>query len=168
MGRRWVPKGTNDIRIGTGATEKCVGRIRLWLCGLVRERRIATPKQRLRTRRAGTDYPWGNNSGEGNANCNGCGSQWDCKQTSPVGSFKLMRCLRQGRQCLGMSQDCFHVDYDGAPADGSAWTNGNATVAEINCGSHEIRGAAWSSDPQDLNAAYRNSALSDKRYNNLG
>jgi formylglycine-generating enzyme required for sulfatase activity len=68
-------------------------------------------------------------------------------------------------------QDCYHIDYDGAPADGSAWTNGNATVpstAEMNCSSHEIRGAAWSSDPQDLNAAYRNSALSDKRYNNLG
>lgn len=41
-------------------------------------------------------------------------------------------------------------------------------MAYINCSSHEIRGAAWSSDPQDLNAAYRNSALSDKRYDNLG
>jgi formylglycine-generating enzyme required for sulfatase activity len=35
-----------------------------------------------------TDYYWGNDIGSGNANCNGCGSQWDNKQTAPVGSFK--------------------------------------------------------------------------------
>jgi formylglycine-generating enzyme required for sulfatase activity len=33
-------------------------------------------------------YPWGNEIGRGNANCSGCGSQWDGKQTAPVGSFK--------------------------------------------------------------------------------
>ncbi len=26
--------------------------------------------------------------GQNNANCNGCGSQWDNQQTAPVGSFK--------------------------------------------------------------------------------
>jgi hypothetical protein len=34
------------------------------------------------------DYTWGNDIGRGNANCGGCGSQWDNKQTAPVGSFK--------------------------------------------------------------------------------
>jgi formylglycine-generating enzyme required for sulfatase activity len=34
------------------------------------------------------DYPWGNEIGRGNANCRNCGSQWDGKQTAPVGSFK--------------------------------------------------------------------------------
>jgi formylglycine-generating enzyme required for sulfatase activity len=40
--------------------------------------------------RAGTTtaYPWGDDIGRNNANCNGCGSQWDNKQqTAPVGSF---------------------------------------------------------------------------------
>ena len=39
--------------------------------------------------RAGTQtaYPWGDEIGKGNANCNGCSSQWDNKQTAPVGSF---------------------------------------------------------------------------------
>ena len=43
--------------------------------------------------RAGTTtaYSWGDEIGKGNANCNGCGSQWDNQQTSPVGSFKPMR-----------------------------------------------------------------------------
>ena len=34
-----------------------------------------------------TRYLWGNNVGKGNANCDGCGSEWR-KQTSPVDSFK--------------------------------------------------------------------------------
>ena len=39
--------------------------------------------------RAGTQtaYPWGDEIGKNNANCGGCGSQWDNKQTAPVGSF---------------------------------------------------------------------------------
>jgi hypothetical protein len=39
--------------------------------------------------RAGTTtaYYWGDEIGKGNANCNGCGSQWDDKGTAPVGSF---------------------------------------------------------------------------------
>jgi formylglycine-generating enzyme required for sulfatase activity len=42
------------------------------------------------TARAGTEsaYPWGDEIGTGNANCNGCGSIWGNKTTSPVGSFK--------------------------------------------------------------------------------
>ncbi len=32
-------------------------------------------------------YPWGNNFGSNHANCNGCGSHWDNKQSAPVGSF---------------------------------------------------------------------------------
>ena len=34
-----------------------------------------------------TAYYWGDEIGKGNANCKECGSQWDDKQTSPVGSF---------------------------------------------------------------------------------
>ena len=39
--------------------------------------------------RAGTTtaYSWGDEIGKGNANCNGCGSEWDGRQTAPVGSF---------------------------------------------------------------------------------
>jgi formylglycine-generating enzyme required for sulfatase activity len=35
-----------------------------------------------------TRYPWGDEIGENNANCNYCLSQWDGDQTAPVGSFK--------------------------------------------------------------------------------
>ena len=35
-----------------------------------------------------TLYYWGDSLGSNNTNCNGCGTQWDNKQTAPVGSFK--------------------------------------------------------------------------------
>ncbi len=40
--------------------------------------------------RAGTttEYYWGNDVGHNNANCDGCGSEWDNRKTAPVGSFK--------------------------------------------------------------------------------
>ena len=34
-----------------------------------------------------TQYSWGNSIGSNRANCDGCGSRWDNKQTAPVGSF---------------------------------------------------------------------------------
>jgi len=40
---------------------------------------------------ASTEFPWGANVGKKNANCDGCGSQWDDKQTAPVASFKPNR-----------------------------------------------------------------------------
>src|ERR1700682_3279202 len=40
--------------------------------------------------RAGTTtaYYWGDETGVGHANCDGCGSQWGTQQTAPVGSFR--------------------------------------------------------------------------------
>ena len=40
--------------------------------------------------RAGTQTAysaWGDEVGKGNANCSGCGSQWDNRRPAPVGSF---------------------------------------------------------------------------------
>ena len=36
-------------------------------------------------------YAWGDEIGKNSANCDGCGSHWDNKQTAPVGSFQPMR-----------------------------------------------------------------------------
>jgi formylglycine-generating enzyme required for sulfatase activity len=43
--------------------------------------------------RAGTltAYPWDNDIGKNNANCERCGSQWDNKQPASVGSFAANR-----------------------------------------------------------------------------
>ena len=101
--------------------------------------------------RAGTTtaYYWGDDIGKGNANCDGCGSQWDAKQTSPVGSFKpnAFGLYDMAGNVLQWVQDCYHT-YNGAPTDGSAWTSED-------CSSFVVRGGSWLDDPRDLRAAKR-------------
>jgi formylglycine-generating enzyme required for sulfatase activity len=45
--------------------------------------------------------------------------------------------------------DCYHDNYNGAPADSSAWTTGNCSRGRV------VRGGSWYSDPWDLRAARR-------------
>jgi formylglycine-generating enzyme required for sulfatase activity len=94
--------------------------------------------------RAGTTTPyyWGDEIGKGNATCNGCGSQWDNKQTSPVGSFKpnAFGLYDMAGNVWQWVEDCYHPNYDGAPTDGSAW-------ATRNCNNHVVRGGALRRNP---------------------
>jgi formylglycine-generating enzyme required for sulfatase activity len=75
--------------------------------------------------RAGTQTArfWGNEIGQGNANCDGCGSKWDNRETSPAGSFKpnAFGLYDMLGNVFEWTEDCFHGDYNGAPQDGSAW-----------------------------------------------
>jgi len=102
--------------------------------------------------RAGTQtaYYWGNDIGIGDANCKGCGSQWDDKQTAPVGSFapNAFGLYDMTGNVEQWAQDCWHDNYDGAPADGSAWTGGD-------CSLRVLRGASYSSPPESLRSAHR-------------
>ncbi len=90
--------------------------------------------------RAGTrtTYPWGNQIGKGNANCSGCGSQWDGKQPAPVGSFApnpfgLYDMQGNVREWV---EDCYQPTYTGAPKDGSAW------IADT-CHYRVVRDGSW-------------------------
>ena len=88
-----------------------------------------------------TSYSWGNDIKVGDkamANCFACGSQWDDKETAPVGSFApnafgLHDTLGNVWEWV---DDCYHTSYDGAPADGSAWQTND-------CNQRVIRGGSW-------------------------
>lgn len=115
--------------------------------------------------RAGTTtaHYWGDEIGKGNASCDGCGSKWDNRQTSPVGLFKpnAFGLYDMAGNVLQWVQDCYHGDYKEAPTDGSAWTTGD-------CGNRVVRGGSWDSGPQFLRSASRNGGTTGDRYYSLG
>ena len=105
--------------------------------------------------RAGTTtaYPWGDNIGKNNADCNGCGSRWDAKQTAPIGSFAPNRfgLYDMVGNVFEWTEDCVHDSYDGAPTDGLAWLADNGG----DCTNRVVRGGSWLSDPNYLRSANR-------------
>jgi formylglycine-generating enzyme required for sulfatase activity len=59
-------------------------------------------------------------------------------------------------------QDCWHDDYNGAPADGSAWAGGE-------CERRVYRGASWRETcPEKFRASYREGRESIERSSELG
>jgi formylglycine-generating enzyme required for sulfatase activity len=98
-----------------------------------------------------TRYSWGDDVGQDNANCYGCGSQWDHKQTAPVGSFKpndfgLYDMLGNVWEWV---HDCYvEKAYSTAPVDGSA-------ISEKNNCSRVLRGGSWDTYPRNVRAANR-------------
>ncbi|HSM96239.1 MAG TPA: formylglycine-generating enzyme family protein [Rhizomicrobium sp.] len=109
--------------------------------------------------RAGTTTArwWGNDVGNGNANCNGCGSQYDFHVLSDVDAFKpnpfgLYGMLGNAWQ---WTADCWHPSYVGAPKDGSAWMSGGE------CARHVIRGGSWDNTPIFVRSATRSGSTPD-------
>jgi formylglycine-generating enzyme required for sulfatase activity len=111
---------------------------------------------------ADTAYFWGDEIGDGNANCDGCGSQWDGKQTAPVGSFAAspFGLHDMNGNVFEWVQDCYQP-YGEAPSDGSARTSED-------CKLRIVRGGSWLDEPRDLRSAVRFRNPPDVRYNSVG
>jgi formylglycine-generating enzyme required for sulfatase activity len=137
-----------------------------WLARMTRQPyRLLTEAEWEYAARAGTTTPywWGSEIGRGNANCNGCGSRWDGRETSPVGSFKpngFGLFDTQGNVWQWV-EDCDEDSLAGIATDGSARTTGK-------CSRRVVRGGSWYDGPVDLRAAnrYRNATVF--RDDNLG
>jgi formylglycine-generating enzyme required for sulfatase activity len=136
-----------------------------WLSGRTgRPYRLLSEAEWEYAARAGTTtaYSWGDAVGEGNANCDGCGSKWDGKQTAPVGSFEpnAFGLHDMHGNVYEWVQDCGTENYNGAPSDGSARTGP--------CRSRVLRGGSWSYDPRDLRSANRRSSSASDQSSSRG
>jgi formylglycine-generating enzyme required for sulfatase activity len=111
-----------------------------------------------------TRYWWGGEIGQGNANCDGCDSPWDNKETAPVGSFKAnaFGLYDTAGNVWEWVQDCWHEDYQGAPADGSSWKDD----WQHNCSYNRqvLRGGSWGDVPGGLRVSGRNRGFPVYRY----
>jgi formylglycine-generating enzyme required for sulfatase activity len=97
-----------------------------------------------------TAYSWGDEIGNGNANCYSCGSSWDNKRTAPVGSFAAnsFGLHDMHGNVWEWVEDCYQENYNGAPTDGTARTSAD-------CSRRVVRGGSWDKSPEGLRAAYR-------------
>ena len=83
--------------------------------------------------------------------------------TVPVGSFaaNVFGLFDMHGNVWEWVADCWHNNYEGAPTDGSAWTNGCVLTLAV------VRGGSWSIAPRYLRSAYRDRvAPSDRHVNN--
>jgi len=123
--------------------------------------------------RAGTttEYPEGDTIGKNNADCVGCGSNWDNQQTAPVGSFPANKfgLYDMVGNVWELTQDCYHPSYEidtpqgkvDAPTDGSAWITGD-------CTRRVVRGGSWYDSPVALRSASRRGGTLEVRNDSLG
>ena len=88
-----------------------------------------------------TKYWWGDQLQSGMANCKDCTDTAAADQPVKVGNFKPnpFGLYDMGGGVDQWVEDCWHRNYQGAPADGSAWVGGD-------CASHVIRSGSWKND----------------------
>jgi formylglycine-generating enzyme required for sulfatase activity/class 3 adenylate cyclase len=133
-----------------------------WLAGATRKAyRLPSEAEWEYAARGGTQtkYWWGDQFQSGMANCKNCTDIAAAEQPIKVGSFKPnpFGLYDMGGGVDQWVEDCWHKNYQGAPADGSAW--GGAE-----CGSHVIRSGSWKNDAQYVRPSNRDSYDTNVRY----
>ena len=102
-------------------------------------------------------------AGANQANCAGCGSRWDSKQTAPVGSFAANAFGLH--DMLGnvweWTADCWNESHAGAASDGSARIAGD-------CLRRVLRGGSWVNDLWSTRSAIRFTLTSDHPNGHIG
>jgi formylglycine-generating enzyme required for sulfatase activity len=97
-----------------------------------------------------TKYWWGDDMQPGMVNCKGCNGDQHIRQTAKAGDGKPnpFGLYEMGGGVAQWVADCWHKNYQGAAADGSAWV-------EADCIFHAIRSGAWRNEPGDVRSASR-------------
>jgi formylglycine-generating enzyme required for sulfatase activity len=106
-----------------------------------------------------TRYWWGDQFQPGMVNCKNCTDIPAVDQPVKVGTLKPnpFGLFDMGGAVDQWVEDCWHRNYQGAPADGSAWV-------ENECGSHVIRSGSWRNDSNYARTSNRGSYDTNVRY----
>jgi formylglycine-generating enzyme required for sulfatase activity/class 3 adenylate cyclase len=133
-----------------------------WLAGATRKAyRLPSEAEWEYAARGGTQtkYWWGDQFQSGMANCKNCNDIAAAEQPIKVGSFKPnpFGLYDMGGGVDQWVEDCWHKNYQGAPADGSAWV-------EPECASHVIRSGSWKNDARYVRPSNRDSYDTNVRY----
>ncbi len=133
-----------------------------WLAGATRKAyRLPSEAEWEYAARGGTQtkYWWGDQFQSGMANCKNCNDIAVAEQPIKVGSFKPnpFGLYDMGGGVDQWVEDCWHKNYQGAPADGSAWV-------EPECASHVIRSGSWKNDARYVRPSNRDSYDTNVRY----
>jgi formylglycine-generating enzyme required for sulfatase activity len=133
-----------------------------WLAGATRKAyRLPSEAEWEYAARGGTQtkYWWGDQVQPGMANCKNCNDIAAAEQPIKVGSFKPnpFGLYDMGGGVDQWVEDCWHKNYQGAPADGSAWV-------EVECASHVIRSGSWKNDARYARPSNRDSYDTNVRY----
>jgi len=127
--------------------------------------RLPTESEWEYAARAGTDtrYWWDFESEGVYANCFNCGSEWDGRQTAPVGSFPANRfgLHDMAGNVQEWTEDCYKPGYDDVPQDGSAW------VTNL-CTQRSVRGGGYTSPLDSLRSAKRGQYDQNTRIDIIG
>ena len=153
-------RGVGDIGFGRGdrpvmlVTWEDAQAYAGWLSETTGKRyRLPTEAEWEYAARAGSEtrFPWGDDVGRGNANCDGCGSAWDDERTAPAGAlpanaFGIHDMVGNVYEWV---EDCGQYGYEDAPSDGSA------VAADTACRQRMMRGGSWLSLPRACRPANR-------------
>ncbi len=99
---------------------------------------------------ASNDYAWYQGNSEKGTHLVGV------KQPNAFGLFDM------AGNAFEWVEDHWHLNYDKAPTDGSAWLDGDYSDLII------LRGGSWDSDGFDLRSAYRSKNEPGRRYSEIG